>query len=70
MAGLVRGILYSLWRGFSFSLSQYHTSVYLCSTSRKSGKQLVSLYPFMTLTFAAFIQLQSVSDVHFLPQGL
>lgn len=70
MAGLVRGILYSSWRGFFFSLSLYLTSVYLSSTSRKSGKQLDSLYPFMMLTYAAFFQLQSVTNVRFLPQVL
>lgn len=50
MAGLVRGILYSSWRGFSLSSSLYLTSVFLCPTSQKSGKQLVSLYPFIVLS--------------------
>ena len=49
MAGLVRGILYSSWLGFSSSSSRYLTSVCLCSTSQKSGKQLDLLYPFMIL---------------------
>ena len=63
MVGLVRGILYSSWRGFSSSSFLYLTSVFLCSTSRKSGKQLDSLYPFMIL-LSNFRSLLSVSNVH------
>ena len=60
MAGLVRGILCSSWRGFSSSSSLYLTSVFLCSTSRKSGKQLGSLYPFILLSQPSFDYSQSV----------
>ena len=60
MAGLVRGILYSSWRGFSSSSSLYLTSVFLCYTSRKSGKQLDSLYPLIFLSQPSFDCNQSV----------